>query len=241
MQRLVDFGKTASSKLTVDEFNKIDLEEEADPPSFTKARQRAKQAQIYDESVKYAAPDLLAQLALTQDRVEEVLAKRKIIEDDIANRATVLPSQEERRKILKSGIPIRALNYMQENASDLNRASETAAGPSGNVSLESEAGPSCTITSQSMEANSTLDYNAVGKITEKDVKEKELLDAIALFNESQQDNENEDEGLDNSESYPAGGDAETHEGIKTSDAVRKKEGESSYSSCLTSEVRLQGT
>ncbi len=70
VQRLTDFGKTASSKLTIEEFNKIDLEEEADPPSFTKARQRAKQAQVYEEKMKLNSAELLAQLALTQERVE---------------------------------------------------------------------------------------------------------------------------------------------------------------------------
>ena len=42
-KRLGDFQDTPSSQLTIDEFQKIDLEEEQDPPSFTQARKRAKQ------------------------------------------------------------------------------------------------------------------------------------------------------------------------------------------------------
>ena len=35
---LAEFEQTPSSKLTIDEFMTIDLEEEADPPSFTQVR-----------------------------------------------------------------------------------------------------------------------------------------------------------------------------------------------------------
>lgn len=34
-KRLMDFSKTASGKLTTDEFKTVDLEEEADPPCYT--------------------------------------------------------------------------------------------------------------------------------------------------------------------------------------------------------------
>lgn len=46
MFRLSEFEDTPSGQLTVDEFNKIDLEEEQDPPSFTQARRNAKIAQV---------------------------------------------------------------------------------------------------------------------------------------------------------------------------------------------------
>ena len=62
------------------------MEEEADPPAFVKARMRAKQAQIYEENLKLSSPELLAQLALTQEKVEEILEKRKIIENELAER-----------------------------------------------------------------------------------------------------------------------------------------------------------
>jgi len=38
--RLVEFGETPSSSLTLDEFMSVDLEEEHDPPSFKAARIR---------------------------------------------------------------------------------------------------------------------------------------------------------------------------------------------------------
>ena len=41
-KRLGDFRDTPSSRLTIDEFLKIDLEQEHDPPSFTEAKKRSK-------------------------------------------------------------------------------------------------------------------------------------------------------------------------------------------------------
>ena len=40
-KRLHEFGATPSAKLTIDEFNRIDLEAEFDPPSFIKAQEEA--------------------------------------------------------------------------------------------------------------------------------------------------------------------------------------------------------
>ena len=42
-KRLGDFKDTPSSRLTIEEFLKIDLEQEHDPPSFTEAKKKAKQ------------------------------------------------------------------------------------------------------------------------------------------------------------------------------------------------------
>ena len=41
--RLGDFKDTPSSRLTIDEFLKIDLEQEHDPPCFLEAKKRVKQ------------------------------------------------------------------------------------------------------------------------------------------------------------------------------------------------------
>ncbi|XP_065063967.1 transcription factor IIIB 90 kDa subunit-like [Rhopilema esculentum] len=198
LQRLADFGRTASSKLTVDEFNKIDLEEEADPPSFTRARQRAKQAQIYDDNIKYASPDLLAQLATTQERVEEVLAKRKIIEDDIANRETVLPTPEIRRKMLKSRLPIHALHLKQNTSA----SESTSYGNTVDPNLSNGVLPEAESEDNVSKDNETENDETQSHI---EVKEKELLETIALFNETQKEeddsnDEEENEKVDNGSS-----------------------------------------
>lgn len=40
MYRLMEFGDTPSSALTLDEFMTVDLEEEQDPPAFKAARKK---------------------------------------------------------------------------------------------------------------------------------------------------------------------------------------------------------
>jgi len=47
-ERLMEFEKTDSSKLTVEEFDTkhIDLEQEMDPPCYTEGLRRAKLAQV---------------------------------------------------------------------------------------------------------------------------------------------------------------------------------------------------
>lgn len=46
VSRLVEFEETASGSLTIDQFQTIDLEEEADPPCFTQSRKEAKLKQV---------------------------------------------------------------------------------------------------------------------------------------------------------------------------------------------------
>jgi len=43
---LAEFQETPSSQLTIEEFQNIDLEAEADPPSFTEGKRRAQQQKL---------------------------------------------------------------------------------------------------------------------------------------------------------------------------------------------------
>ena len=45
-KRLGEFNDTPSSRLTIDEFLKIDLEQEHDPPSFMEAKKKSKHHQV---------------------------------------------------------------------------------------------------------------------------------------------------------------------------------------------------
>lgn len=57
-KRLGDFKDTASSRLTIDEFLKIDLEQEHDPPSFSDAKKKTKlQQQQQQQKVSYVVKD----------------------------------------------------------------------------------------------------------------------------------------------------------------------------------------
>lgn len=67
--RLSEFELTPSSKLTIDQFQKIDLEEEMDPPCFTEGKRKAKLAQValLDQSDWVAlGPDLHLFVICTQ-------------------------------------------------------------------------------------------------------------------------------------------------------------------------------
>lgn len=44
--RLTEFEDTPTSQLTIDEFMKVDLEQECDPPSFTASQHRTKMQQV---------------------------------------------------------------------------------------------------------------------------------------------------------------------------------------------------
>ncbi|XP_071800924.1 transcription factor IIIB 90 kDa subunit-like isoform X2 [Asterias amurensis] len=74
-KRLTEFEETPSGQLTIDEFNKIDLEEEQDPPSFTKGRRRAKLAQLTEMS-KQQFQELSGEISSMQEEIERALMKK---------------------------------------------------------------------------------------------------------------------------------------------------------------------
>ena len=51
-KRMQEFGETASSSLTLEEFMQVDLEEEHDPPAFLKSRKKDRSDKI-DEEVHF--------------------------------------------------------------------------------------------------------------------------------------------------------------------------------------------
>jgi len=82
-KRLMDFGKTATGKLTTEEFKTVDLEEEADPPCYTEGRNRVKFAQELGDECKFVSSDVLSQVVKTQEKLENLLDKRKSIHSEI--------------------------------------------------------------------------------------------------------------------------------------------------------------
>ena len=67
-KRLGEFMDTPSSQLTIDEFQKIDLEEEQDPPCFTQARKRAKQ-----QSEELNKPEIAKELETFKELMDAML------------------------------------------------------------------------------------------------------------------------------------------------------------------------
>jgi hypothetical protein len=70
--RLVEFGETPSSSLTLDEFMSVELEEEHDPPSFKAARIRDR-----ERLQKLLDTDVGEELKSIQGKIEVELDKRR--------------------------------------------------------------------------------------------------------------------------------------------------------------------
>ncbi|XP_013788626.1 transcription factor IIIB 90 kDa subunit-like, partial [Limulus polyphemus] len=74
-KRLTEFGDTPSSKLTIEEFMTIDLEEEQDPPSFKAARKKQKLQQLDDQSKE----EMSSKISQLQKTIERALEERQRI------------------------------------------------------------------------------------------------------------------------------------------------------------------
>lgn len=96
-KRLMDFSKTASGKLTTDEFKTVDLEEEADPPCYTEGRNRAKFAQETCNKYDFVSSDILSQVVKTQEKLELLLEKRKNIRHGLEKQKKLSDAFDYRR------------------------------------------------------------------------------------------------------------------------------------------------
>jgi len=69
-KRMLEFEDTPSSNLTVDEFHTIDLEEQHDPPAFTRSKKFAKIKQIEEMS---NIQDIEKEIVMLQDKIDTAL------------------------------------------------------------------------------------------------------------------------------------------------------------------------
>ncbi|CBY38206.1 unnamed protein product, partial [Oikopleura dioica] len=96
-KRLHEFGATPSAKLTIDEFNRIDLESEFDPPSFIKAQEEAAKKFDNEEIDRQVteAEALIPEIdqAMTEDQKKG--AKRKRRPKKASGDAEEVPSDPE--------------------------------------------------------------------------------------------------------------------------------------------------
>ncbi|XP_064317001.1 transcription factor IIIB 90 kDa subunit isoform X2 [Phalacrocorax carbo] len=68
-KRLTEFEDTPTSQLTIDEFMKIDLEEECDPPSFTAGQKKLKIQQL-EKALSKKLEDFEGEISSYQDEIE---------------------------------------------------------------------------------------------------------------------------------------------------------------------------
>ncbi|KAE8586913.1 hypothetical protein XENTR_v10021798 [Xenopus tropicalis] len=71
-KRLTEFEDTPTSQLTIDEFMKIDLEQECDPPSFTAGQRKVKIQQLEQELAK-KLDEVEGEISSYQDEIENEL------------------------------------------------------------------------------------------------------------------------------------------------------------------------
>ncbi|XP_026196893.1 LOW QUALITY PROTEIN: transcription factor IIIB 90 kDa subunit-like [Anabas testudineus] len=75
-KRLTEFEDTPTSQLTIDEFMRVDLEQECDPPSFTAAQHKAKMQQLEQELTK-KLDEVEGEISCYKDEIETELEKTR--------------------------------------------------------------------------------------------------------------------------------------------------------------------
>ncbi|XP_070705338.1 BRF1 general transcription factor IIIB subunit b isoform X2 [Pempheris klunzingeri] len=75
-KRLTEFEDTPTSQLTIDEFMRVDLEQECDPPSFTAAQHKAKIQQLEQELAR-KLDDVEGEISCYKDEIETELEKSR--------------------------------------------------------------------------------------------------------------------------------------------------------------------
>ncbi|XP_042247378.1 transcription factor IIIB 90 kDa subunit-like isoform X1 [Thunnus maccoyii] len=75
-KRLTEFEDTPTSQLTIDEFMRVDLEQECDPPSFTAAQHKTKMQQLEQELAR-KLNEVEGEISCYQDEIETELEKSR--------------------------------------------------------------------------------------------------------------------------------------------------------------------
>uniref|UniRef100_A0AAQ4S0C8 Transcription factor IIIB 90 kDa subunit n=1 Tax=Gasterosteus aculeatus aculeatus TaxID=481459 RepID=A0AAQ4S0C8_GASAC len=75
-KRLTEFEDTPTSQLTIDEFMKVDLEQECDPPSFTAGQHKTKMQQLEHELAR-KLDEVEGEISCYKDEIETELEKSR--------------------------------------------------------------------------------------------------------------------------------------------------------------------
>ncbi|XP_067338319.1 BRF1 RNA polymerase III transcription initiation factor subunit b isoform X2 [Channa argus] len=75
-KRLTEFEDTPTSQLTIDEFMRVDLEQECDPPSFTASQHKAKMQQLEQELTR-KLDEVEGEISCFKDEIETELQKTR--------------------------------------------------------------------------------------------------------------------------------------------------------------------
>ncbi|XP_014218499.1 transcription factor IIIB 90 kDa subunit [Copidosoma floridanum] len=98
-KRLIEFGDTPSSALTLDEFMAVDLEEEQDPPAFKAARKKDRERLQKLENMANEFTEL-------QSEIDRQLEKQKSSKRKARHASTTLEESDAERFIRESNISV---------------------------------------------------------------------------------------------------------------------------------------
>lgn len=152
-KRLTEFEDTPTSQLTIDEFMKIDLEEECDPPSYTAGQRKLRMKQL-EQVLSKKLEEVEGEISSYQDAIEIELensrpkakgALANLSKDGSGEDATSSPFCEEdtEDEELEAAASHMNKDFYRELLGD-DGGSEAAEGPDGDsrpLALESLLGP----------------------------------------------------------------------------------------------------
>uniref|UniRef100_A0A2K5D1V1 BRF1ral transcription factor IIIB subunit n=1 Tax=Aotus nancymaae TaxID=37293 RepID=A0A2K5D1V1_AOTNA len=113
-KRLTEFEDTPTSQLTIDEFMKIDLEEECDPPSYTAGQRKLRMKQL-EQVLSKKLEEVEGEISSYQDAIEIELENSRPKAKGGLRRSESLPAPVPPTGGLSSGMT--ALNVAEEGAS----------------------------------------------------------------------------------------------------------------------------
>ncbi|XP_071648414.1 transcription factor IIIB 90 kDa subunit [Temnothorax longispinosus] len=182
-KRLIEFGDTPSSGLTLDEFMTVDLEEEQDPPAFKAARKKDKDRLQRLENIHMEISELQAE-------IDRQLEDYRIGKGKKRKDASFIESEDADRFIRESNLNI-IQQYVENNIDDPDEKVGDAVLDENNTSLITGLGPDIASmmsandhSNEPKEKDSTFE-NASSEIYTNDIDDDELDSYILSEKESQ--------------------------------------------------------
>ncbi|XP_041831414.1 transcription factor IIIB 90 kDa subunit-like isoform X3 [Melanotaenia boesemani] len=114
-KRLTEFEDTPTSQLTIDEFMRVDLEQECDPPSFTAGQHKAKMQQL-EQELSRKLDEVEGEISCYKDEIEIELEKSqpKLRGIYAAYTKEIAPEEEEEEVLPSPSEPDEAEKEMAE-------------------------------------------------------------------------------------------------------------------------------
>ncbi|XP_033338839.1 brf RNA polymerase III subunit [Megalopta genalis] len=183
-KRLIEFGDTPSSALTLEEFMTVDLEEEQDPPAFKAARKKDRERLQRLENIDTEINELQAE-------IDKHLEDRKVGRPKKRKNAECIEREDTERFVQESNLDV-IKHYVENNVDDPDSESHDSEMNSSSRNLITGLGPNIASIISTTEreqdgkdqSNITFDTNS-GEIDIADLDDDELDTYIMSEKEAQ--------------------------------------------------------